>query len=145
MPTLTREAIYAQPLETVFAFFADAGNLEQITPPWLGFSIHSPLPIEMRVGRIIEYRLKLHRVPIHWRTEITEWDPPHYFVDEQRRGPYRRWRHEHRFEEVANGVRVRDRVEYEHLGGALVHRLFVAPELRKIFDYRMEVIARRFA
>ncbi|MFN8548538.1 MAG: SRPBCC family protein [Candidatus Eisenbacteria bacterium] len=143
MHHLEREACYPRGLEEVFGFFADAGNLEAITPPWLRFRILTPLPIEMRVGALIDYRLSLHGVPIRWRTEITSWEPPHRFVDEQRRGPYRFWRHEHAFEAEAGVVRVRDRVQYAHLGGPLLQALLIEPDLRRIFDYRMEVIASR--
>jgi len=141
MHVLEREAAYPRSLAEVFGFFADAGNLEVITPPWLRFKILTPLPIAMRVGAIIDYQLTLRRLPIRWRTEITAWEPPHRFVDEQRRGPYRLWRHEHTFREEGNSVRVRDRVQYAHLGGPVVQALMVAPELRRIFDYRMEVIS----
>jgi ligand-binding SRPBCC domain-containing protein len=125
-----------RPLEPVFAFFADAGNLDALTPPWLHFRILTPLPIEMREGAIIDYRLRLRGVPIRWRTEITEWDPPRRFVDVQRRGPYTLWRHEHRFSSVDGGTLVEDHVRYRIRGGRVVHALFVRGDLERIFRHR---------
>ena len=124
------------PREQVFQFFALAGNLNLLTPPWLGFSILTPSPVVMAVGTTIEYRIKLHGVPITWESEITEWRPPLVFCDVQRRGPYRSWVHRHIFEESPGGTLVIDQVDYEVYGGALVNSLFVARELRKIFTYR---------
>jgi len=123
-------------LDEVFAFFSDASNLEVITPPWLKFSVVTPRPIEMRPGTLIDYRLKLRGLPIRWQSEITAWDPPHSFVDEQRRGPYRRWVHTHTFVPAPDGTLVRDEVEYAVLGGRLVQKFFVAPDIEKIFAYR---------
>ena len=126
------------PLEGVFDFFARAENLELLTPPWLSFQILTPRPIRMNEGALIDYRLRLHGIPLRWRSEITAWEPPHRFVDEQRRGPYRLWVHEHRFTEADGGTRVEDRVRYSVLGGALVDKLLVAPDVKRIFDYRQE-------
>ena len=133
-----QEQLLKHPREQVFAFFAQAENLNLLTPPWVRFSILSSLPIEMAVGAIIEYKIRLRGVPVKWRSEITEWDPPFAFCDEQRRGPYRFWIHRHTFEERPDGTLVTDHVDYGVLGGALVNRLFVAGELRKIFGYRRE-------
>lgn len=126
----------------VFAFFADAANLERLTPDWLNFSIRTPLPIEMRAGTIIDYRLRLRGIPIRWRTLISAWEPPFRFVDEQVRGPYRLWRHEHTFEPTPAGTLCRDRVEYRHLGGPLAERRLVRPDLERIFAYRSRIIGR---
>jgi ligand-binding SRPBCC domain-containing protein len=143
--TLEQEQWLPAPRAVVFPFFADAANLQAITPPWVGFEILSPLPIEMRAGAVIDYRIRIHHLPIKWRTEITAWDPPSGFVDEQRRGPYRRWIHTHTFEEKDGGTLCRDHVEYAVPGGALVHALFVGPDVRRIFAYRRDYLARRFA
>lgn len=123
-------------IEKVFAFFSDAQNLETITPAWLRFRILTPLPIEMRTGTLIDYQLRIHGWPIRWRTEITAWQPPHRFVDEQQRGPYRLWVHEHRFEPKGGGTLCSDHVRYAAPGGALVHRWLVRPDVERIFAFR---------
>ncbi len=144
MPRLQSSVRLGAPLAEVFPFFADARNLEALTPPWLRFEILSPGPVDMRVGALIDYRLRVHGVPLRWRSEITEWDPPHLFVDEQRRGPYRRWRHTHRFAADGDGTRVDDEVDYAVLGGPLVDRLFVRRDLDRIFAFRREALRDRF-
>lgn len=134
--TFTAEQWLPRPLEEVFGFFADASNLEILTPPWLHFKILPPGPIQMKPGTLIDYRIRLHGVPIHWQSEIIVWEPPHRFVDEQRRGPYRLWIHEHTFSDHEDGTLVGDRVEYAVPGGAMIQKLFIAPDLHRIFDYR---------
>ncbi len=128
----------ARPLAEVFDFFADARNLQVLTPEWLNFCILTPGPIQMQQGTIIEYRLRLRGFPLRWRSEITVWEPPWRFVDEQRRGPYRLWIHEHRFAARDGGTVVTDLVRYAPPGGRLVDRLFVRPDLERIFRYRRE-------
>jgi ligand-binding SRPBCC domain-containing protein len=128
----------------VFPFFADAFNLEQITPPWLRFRVDRPGSIDMRPGALIEYRLRLHRVPLRWQTTIAVWDPPRRFVDVQIRGPYRLWHHTHDFARDGDGGTVmRDTVRYGlPLGrlGDLAHLLLVRRDLAAIFDFRAEAI-----
>jgi ligand-binding SRPBCC domain-containing protein len=131
-----------QSRERVFEFFADACQLEAVTPPWLRFAVLTPPPIEMHAGARIDYRLRLHGIPIRWQSVISVWEPPFRFVDEQVRGPYRRWHHEHVFDVAENGTLCRDIVDYEVPGGTLVDRLFVRPDLRRIFRYRQETLAR---
>jgi ligand-binding SRPBCC domain-containing protein len=130
--------------EAIFPFFADARNLQVITPAWLGFDILPPVPEEIRPGTLIDYRIRLHGIPIRWRTAITAWEPPFRFVDEQLRGPYRRWIHEHTFEASGDGTVCRDRVRYAVLGGALVDALFVRRDVVRIFAYRRRVLIERF-
>jgi ligand-binding SRPBCC domain-containing protein len=125
-----------RPLDEVFAFFSDAHNLDRITPPWLHFHVLTPPPIPMRVGQRIDYRLRIRGIPLRWQSAITAWEPPHRFVDEQQRGPYRAWIHEHTFEEKDGGTLARDEVKYAVFGGALVNRLFVERDVKKIFEYR---------
>ncbi len=108
--------------DELFPFFADAGNLQELTPPWMSFHIATPRPISMRVGALIDYRLRVRGFPLRWRSEITAWEPPVRFVDEARQGPFRRWIHEHRFEP-------RD-------GGALINWLLVRHDVARIFAYR---------
>jgi len=135
------------PLERVFPFFADARNLERITPPQLSFRILTPQPIEMREGALIDYALRMDGVPMRWRSRIDRWEPGRAFVDRQLAGPYARWIHTHAFEAEAGGTRVRDRVEYalplDPLSRPL-HGLLVRPRLTRIFRFRHEVIAREF-
>jgi len=134
----------ARDLHTTFAFFADAGNLQRITPPWLDFAILTPQPIAMHAGARIDYRIRLHGVPVRWRTVIADWDPPHRFVDRQIRGPYLEWHHAHTFTPEGEGTLVADTVRYRPIGGALVHRLFVQRDLERIFRFRQEEILRVF-
>ena len=126
--------------EDIFDFFASAENLERLTPPWLNFKIISSLPIAMNAGTVIEYKIKLHRIPIRWESEITLWDPPHRFCDVQRKGPYKKWVHEHIFETSDVGTLVRDKVNYEVIGGNLINKLFVKKDLAKIFNYRQATL-----
>lgn len=129
----------------VFPFFADARNLEAITPPLLRFRVVTPDPIEMRVGALIQYRLRLHGVPVSWLTSIQAWEPPHRFVDVQVRGPYALWHHTHTFTPTAEGTVMRDAVRYA-VGfgplGELADRILVRRDLRAIFDFRAQHVAR---
>tara|TARA_B100000809_G_scaffold255242_1_gene293496 strand:+ start:256 stop:690 length:435 start_codon:yes stop_codon:yes gene_type:complete len=115
-----------------------AENLDELTPPWLHFRILTELPVEMKTGALIDYKLRIRMLPIRWRSKITAWEPPHRFIDEQVRGPYRRWAHEHTFLEQDEGILVRDRVEYAVWGGSIINRLLVRPDLDRIFSYRFE-------
>ena len=128
-------------LHTVFDFFADASNLDQLTPKWLHFQIITPQPIAMREGTLIDYRLRLHGIPIHWKTKITVWEPPYRFVDEQIQGPYRRWIHEHTFSKHGDVTLVGDSVRYAVPGGPLVHWLFVKRDVERIFQFRQQTLA----
>lgn len=141
---LTRQLFLPKPIDIVFPFFADALNLEQLTPPWVYFEVLTPPPIEMQVGLRIDYRIRVRRIPLRWQSEITAWEPPHRFVDEQRRGPYRMWIHEHTFESCDGGTLVGDRVQYAVIGGRLVQKLFVGPDLERIFNYRHHQLLKRF-
>ena len=142
---INRSQIVGRPREEVFQFFADATNLERITPPWLRFRTVTPPPIQMNQGMRIDYALRIRGVPLRWTSQITAWEPPLRFVDEQIRGPYRVWVHEHRFEEIAAGTRVIDHVRYAVPGGALVQRLLVAPDLERVFDFRRDCLDTWFA
>ena len=141
---LEREQILEVPLERAFDVFADAANLEALTPPSLRFRIVTPQPIAMRVGTLISYRLRMRGIPISWLTRIAEWNPPHGFVDEQLRGPYALWHHTHELEARGDAATlIRDRVRYR-VGfgpfGGLAHSLFVRRELERIFDFRLDAI-----
>lgn len=142
---LNSEQRLARPIGEVFGFFADPRNLETLTPPWLRFAILTPGDIEMKCGTRIDYRLHLHGVPMRWQSEITAWEPPHRFVDEQRRGPYRLWVHEHVFKPEGGGTLVSDRVQYAVAGGAVVQKLLVARDLNTIFAFRRNKLIEIFA
>jgi ligand-binding SRPBCC domain-containing protein len=147
--TLHREQVLPAGPDEVFPFFADARNLEAITPPLLRFEVVTPDPIPMRAGTLIQYRLTLRGIGVNWLTSIQEWDPPHRFVDVQVRGPYALWHHTHDFEARHDGTTLmRDTVRYA-IGfgpfGALAARAFVHRDIAAIFEYRQRVIRERLA
>ena len=130
------EMFVDKPIDKVFEFFADPSNLEELTPPWLNFNIVSPEPLGIGLGAIIDYKLRVHRVPISWQSEITKWDPPSLFVDLQNKGPYRHWEHTHEFRQSGERTLVRDTVSYKVPGGSIVDRLLIRRDLKRIFGYR---------
>jgi ligand-binding SRPBCC domain-containing protein len=145
---LDRTQFVPVPLDRTFEFYAEPRNLARITPKWLGFRIvgfddGETADATMRRGLRIHYRVKPLGFPQRWTSEITEWDPPGKFVDEQRAGPYRSWHHEHTFRAVDGGTEIRDRVEYALPFGPLgriAHALLVRRQLEAIFDHREEVV-----
>ncbi len=144
---MERTQIIQESREKVFKFFADAMNLEEITPPELNFKIITAPPIDIKKGALIDYRLKLRGIPVTWKTEITEWNPPVSFVDTALKSPYKQWIHRHTFEENQSGETVmkdvvRYRLPLEPLGD-LAH-FIVKRELNYIFDYRYKVIEEIF-
>jgi len=123
----------------VFDFFSRAENLEKVTPRQLQFQILTPLPIDMKAGSIIDYKLKVHHIPVSWQTEISEWNPPHRFTDIQVKGPYRKWIHQHIFEKSGNGTRMKDLLEYAIPGGflsSIINQVLVRKDIESIFIYR---------
>ena len=146
--TLQREQRLPGSPADIFAFFADPRNLEAITPPLLRFRVVTPGPIEMRAGTLLQYRLRLHGLSLDWLTRIAEWVPGERFVDEQIAGPYRLWHHTHEFAPHGDGeTLMRDTVRYAlplwplgELSAPLVRR-----DLARIFDFRRDACARRFA
>jgi ligand-binding SRPBCC domain-containing protein len=135
------------PIEQAFGFYVNALNLEPLTPPWLHFEVTTPGEVTMLPGALLDYRLKLHGVPVRWQTRIEAWEPPVRFVDSQIKGPYSLWEHTHLFERDGEAAAIiHDRVRYAMpLGplGALAHLLFVRRDLERIFDYRSEAVSRR--
>ena len=145
---LKRTQIIQRPRAEVFAFFADAGNLERITPPELNFHIITPQPINIEKGCLIDYQLRLRGVPITWKTEITQWNPPVDFVDSALKSPYKQWIHLHRFTETSQNETVmedmvRYRLPFEPFGD--IAHWYVKKELAYIFDYRYKIIEELFS
>ncbi len=129
--------------QEVFPFFSDTKNLEKITPPWLNFKVLNQSTNEINVGTLINYKISVKGVPLKWRTEIKDWNPPHQFVDDQLKGPYTKWHHTHSFDEYPTGTLMRDKVVYEvPMGrvGQLVAGNYIKNDIANIFSYRSRVI-----
>jgi ligand-binding SRPBCC domain-containing protein len=145
---LERSTFIPRARAEVFSFFADAHNLERITPAFMHFHILTPDPIGMKAGTTIDYELRLYGMPVRWRTLIEEFVPNEYFIDVQVSGPYRSWRHRHDFVDSQGGTEMHDRVDYEMPFGPLgtiARQLFVRSALDRIFDHRNASISRFFA
>lgn len=144
----TQKTFVKAPIDKVFDFFSDAKNLEMITPPWLQFKILDQNTPHIQKGTVFTYRLKIHGVPIHWKTLIEEWVPNSHFVDTQIKGPYQKWHHTHRFESADGGTKVDDSVLYRVHFGALGHLItgrFVRKDIQTIFAYREQAISSIFS
>ena len=140
---LHREQLVPRPLDETFAFFAQARNLERITPPWLRFEVVTPEPSEMDTGTHIDYRLHLHGIPMRWTARIEDWRPGREFVDRQVRGPYRLWHHRHLFARHPDGTIVTDHVRYALPAGVLgeaAHAVVVRRDLDRIFAFRAAAV-----
>ncbi|MGI8632481.1 MAG: SRPBCC family protein [Solirubrobacterales bacterium] len=143
----TTQRLPLSPAE-LFPFFAEARNLERITPPWLQFTVLTPAPVEMRRGALIHYRLRLHMIPVGWVTQIEAWEPDRLFIDRQLLGPYSLWHHEHHFEPDGGGTVMRDRVRYvlpAGPAGEVAHTLFVRNDIEKIFAFRHRAVEQMVA
>jgi ligand-binding SRPBCC domain-containing protein len=141
--SLHREQRVALPLELVFRFFQQPENLQRLTPPDMGFSILTPLPLEMKEGALIDYTITIAGMPVRWTTLITSYEPPHVFVDQQLRGPYSFWHHTHRFTEIDGRTLIEDEVRYAlpfGFLGTLAHYLVVRKMLDRIFLFRSKMI-----
>ena len=141
---LQTELWLPEPRERIFEFFADPGNLERLTPDWLRFEIVTEQPMKIGKDVLLEYRLRIHGFPIKWQSQITEWRPPHLFIDRQTKGPYKLWVHQHTFYESHGGTLVGDAVQYAVTGGTLVQRFLVEPDVRRIFRYRHRILQELF-
>ena len=141
--TIEQSQIVPTPIDETWEFFSNAANLGRITPRWLSFEILTPQPIEMGVGTLIDYRIRLRGIPMRWRTRIERWEPGRCFVDTQERGPFALWEHTHTFESHADGTLLHDRVRFGlPFGrvGAIAARLVVARDVDRIFAHRKKVI-----
>jgi ligand-binding SRPBCC domain-containing protein len=140
---LVTTTIINKPLSEVFDFFKDAGNLNRLTPPSVQFKILTPLPIEIKRGTLIDYSIKINGIPFKWQTEICIWEPPYRFMDQQIKGPYKVWRHEHKFEEIDGITHMTDTVDFLSPGWILeplINQLYIKHKVKEIFDYRAEQI-----
>jgi hypothetical protein len=145
--TLTFTQDVPRELPDVFAFFSQAQNLEILTPDWLSFKILDVKPAPIREGTLIRYRLRLRGIPLRWTSEIIEWEPPYRFADLQLRGPYKLWRHEHRFESTSHGTRITDTVNLSlplGIAGELAYKMMVRSDIEKIFAFRKRKIDELF-
>lgn len=137
---------FNKPVEEIFDFFCKAENLEKITPPYLNFKILTPLPIVMNKSALIDYKISLNKIPMKWRTLISEWNPTSSFTDTQIKGPYLKWEHTHKFTPInENLCKMEDIVYYSVPGGAIINFLFVEKKLREIFSYRKEIMLELFS
>lgn len=144
---LKKEQIIKRSLKEVFSFFQQPENLSKITPTNLGFTIISKSPIEMKKGCLIEYKISLLGLPVYWKTEITDYNPPYSFTDKQLKGPYALWVHTHHFKEIDEGTLMTDEVKYSiPMGfiGEIAHMIYVKKELEHIFEYRYKIIEEVF-
>ena len=144
---LERVTVIPRARAEVFEFFADARNLEKLTPPFLRFRILTPGPIPMAAGTRIDYSIRLNGIPMRWKTLIEEYVENEHFIDLQLSGPYRLWRHLHRFRDTDQGTEMYDRVDYQLPFGPLgeiAHAVFVRRQLDTIFNYRAQVMAECF-
>lgn len=146
--TFQTEVILNAPKDEVFSFFSKAENLCLMTPNWLKIKILTPTPISIKKGYLIDYRIKILSIPVKWKTEITCWEPPDLFIDEQIKGPYKIWKHKHQFIEHNNQTKMIDRVQYQVPGwflSPIVHKFFVRNAVKNIFEFRSDVIRKLFS
>jgi len=144
---LTWEQFIDQPIDKVFNYFSHPENLEEITPPRLKFTILTPRPIPMEKGSLIDYTIRILGFPVHWRTLITSYNPPHGFVDEQIKGPYVIWHHRHSFKDINGGTMIQDTIRYAiPLGiiGRFLNFIWIQKDLKDIFAYRKIIISNKF-
>jgi ligand-binding SRPBCC domain-containing protein len=147
MHNLFREQIVNKPLEEVFAFFEKPENLEVITPKWMKFKIKTPPPLIMKVGAEFDYIINLMKIPLKWKTIITEYEPPYKFVDVQKKGPYKKWIHTHTFEAIEDKTKITDNVDYEvpaGILGSILNKIYIGKTLNAIFNFRETTINRMF-
>jgi len=147
MHFLTTTTVINKTLSEVFEFFSNAENLNKITPPDMQFKILTPLPIIIKKGTLIDYKIKVNGIPFNWQTEITEWEPNKRFIDKQLKGPYRVWIHEHTFEEKDGKTIMNDHVQFLSPGWFLepiINKLFIEKKVKGIFAYREKILTNLF-
>jgi len=147
MHFLTTTTVINKPLSEVFEFFSNAENLNKITPPDMQFKILTPLPIIIKKGTLIDYKIKVNGIPLNWQTEITEFEVNKRFIDKQLKGPYRVWIHEHTFEEKDGKTIMNDHVQFLSPGWFLepiINKLFIEKKVKGIFAYREKILTNLF-
>jgi len=147
MHFLTTSTVINKPLSEVFEFFSNAENLNKITPPDMQFKILTPLPIIIKKGTLIDYKIKVNGIPLNWQTEITEFEVNKRFIDKQLKGPYRVWIHEHTFEEKDGKTIMNDHVQFLSPGWFLepiINKLFIEKKVKGIFAYREKILTNLF-
>ena len=148
MHQFIRKQFVKTDLQTCWDFFSSPANLKRITPSYMGFDVKTEAPAHMYEGLIIAYTVKpLLGIPVEWVTEITHVKDKSFFVDEQRKGPYTMWHHEHHFKEVEGGIEMTDIVSYivpMGIIGKMVHPFIVKPKLEEIFAYRFKIVEEVF-
>lgn len=128
-----------KPIAEVFEFFCNEKNLETLTPPWLHFKVLAKSTEKIQVGTLIDYRLRIHGIPVQWQSEILEWEAERKFVDHQTKGPYAKWHHTHLFRAQGAKTEMVDEVVYQvpfGLLGCVFAGAFVRKDIQKIFAYR---------
>ena len=138
-----RKTLIKKNISEVFDFFSKAENLDRLTPSHLGFKIITKLPVEMKVGTLIDYKIKLNGIPFRWQSVISKWEPPYLFEDKQLKGPYKIWIHEHKFEDKGDSTLMTDTVHYLSPGGIfefIPHNLIVKRKLEEILDFREKTL-----
>lgn len=140
MKHLVFEQFLPVSMEKAWTFFSSPENLNLITPPEMKFEILVDLPEEVHTGLMIHYRIRpMLNIPMRWTTEITAVEKHQFFIDEQIRGPYRVWHHEHHFRKVDGGVWMTDKLNYDvgwGVFGWLAGKLWVDKQVQEIFEYR---------
>jgi ligand-binding SRPBCC domain-containing protein len=148
MHKLKQEQFLPISLDQAWDFFATPKNLNEVTPSDMVFEITSELPEKMYEGLIITYKIKpMLNISMNWCTEISHIKDKMFFVDEQRKGPYNIWHHEHHFKEVPGGVLMTDLLYYDigmSLFGWLAGKLFVHKKVKQIFTYRYKTLESYF-
>jgi ligand-binding SRPBCC domain-containing protein len=148
MTNLKQEQFLPISLDEAWRFFATPKNLNKITPDNMMFEIRSEVPDTMYEGLLIKYRLKLMPgIPVNWVTEIMHIKEKEYFVDEQRKGPYKIWHHEHHFKLVEGGVIMTDLLHYDigkSIFGWIAGKLFVNKKVKAIFNHRYKILESYF-
>jgi len=136
-------------VDKAWEFFSNPENLGLITPTSMKFKILSRSDAgDMYPGMIITYRLSpLFKMQVKWTTEITQVKEKVYFIDNQIKGPYKIWHHEHRFKSINQGIEMEDILYYNlswGIFGRFAHQSFIRQKVHEIFNFRAKKIKELF-